>query len=120
MERLRAKKAAILSLYALPEEARPLVTWAVWLAERVPSDDVEIRFHETPQRPIRLSLSQVGGYVARVLGSLSLLQAWEAAAAPDRSPGWRPERIHDLCTALTALREALRPLGLADIRDDAS
>lgn len=121
MEALRQHKAEVLSLLALPEEARPLVAWAAWLAERVPGDDAEIRFRETPQRSVRLRLSELGRYITSLLADLTRLQSWEAATAPDTwpesAPGWRRQQIEELCSALASLREALRPLGLAEIKE---
>ena len=118
--RILAHKADVLSVLALPEEFRPLVNWAAWLAERVPAEDIEIRFHETPLRPVSVRLSDLGRYVTELLGSLSLLQSWEAADSPDMKPGWRKERINELCATLEALRQALHPFGLAQMREGSS
>ena len=116
-QRLLSHKAAVLSALALPEECRPVVEWARWIAERVPAEDVEVRFHEGPLTPVRLKLSEVGRYVSERLGNLAMLQSWEGAGTPDLKAGWRKERITDVCSALAGLRETLRPLGLAEVRE---
>ena len=113
--KLKAKKAAIGSYLALPEEHRPVARWAAWVAEHVPAEEVTIEYYESPLKLITLKLSESSRYVSGVLGRLSLLQTWEAAGASDLRPGWRAERIDELCGSLLALREALRPLGLAEI-----
>jgi hypothetical protein len=118
LEQLREYKAEVLSWLVLPEDAWPLIDWACWLVESIPSEEVIVKFQETPLRPVSLRLVDVGGYVSRCLGYLGALQSAETAVAPDLRSGWRRERIEELCNRLIALREALRPLGLAEIGRD--
>lgn len=123
VEELRAHKASILSFLVLPEEVRPVVAWAAWLVERIPGDEVEIQFQETPHRAVRLKLSELGRYLTQLLRALALLQSWAAASSADTwpdQPGWRQQQIDELCGTLANLREALRPLGLAEIKERAA
>ena len=117
VEDIRRHKAVILSFLVLPEEVRPLVTWATWLAEHPAHDEIEVQCHETPLRPVRLKLSKVGRYVARVLGALAMMQSAEVVGDYEAPPGWRREQIIELCSGLAALREALQPCGLAEIKE---
>ena len=114
MRELRARKAAVLSYLALPEEYRSVVRWASWLVEYEPQEEATVSFQEAPLRTVTFRLSEVGRYVTERLGSLSLLCICETASAEDLKPGWRVERMTELCGALAALQESLAPFGLAD------
>ena len=114
MRQLRARKAAVLSCLAIPEERWPVVEWARWLVEHHLQDEAKVVFKEAPLRTATLQLSEVGRYATERLGSLSLLCSWEGAGGDDLKPGWRGEQIDRICAALAALQEALGPFGIAD------
>ena len=112
MSELRVRKAALVSFLALPEVFRPTVRWATWMVEQILEDEATVRFSETALRSVALRLSDVGRYLSEVLGRLSLLRSCEGSGV---EPGWRIARMRELCDGLDALREALRPLGLAEL-----
>ena len=112
MAELKSRKAAVMSYLVLPDEFRATVRWARWLVEHQPEDRATIYFYEAPLRPVTLKISDVGRYVTRRLGSLSQLSSWEAVGSKDRRPGWRQERIGEICGGLKALKQALEPLGV--------
>lgn len=117
MEALRARKAAVLSFLALPEEFRTTVRWGAWMAEHTPANEAAVRFNETPLRPVTLRLSNVGRYLSELLGRLSLLRSWEGSNVNDVAPGWRIERMRELCGTIEDLRKALGPFGLDEVSE---
>ena len=119
-KRVLDHKAEVMSVLALPGDVQPLVSWAAWLAERVPTNEAEIRFQEAPEQPVLLKLSEVRRYITKVLSSLAGLQLWEATSPADHGPDWQRQRVRELCASLEALREALRPFGLAEVKERTS